>query len=182
MTSNGERLGLVAREVMAPSWRRNDNQSEWNEPSLDFLAVDADGRPVAIEVKRRLTGPKAIRYAVCQVTAMTLLLAESATEPLVDRIRAEYLSARSGGPAPTPVRLDRGWRRVLAAEVIDDQEVVRASEALGVTDPTVQARRWQEDKPSPHRQVARLARLAAPPPGTLVGGIEALTFGTVLDG
>lgn len=51
---DGERLLLFAWEVMTPSWQINDAQRYWNEPSIDFLCLDEQGRLVAIELKRKV--------------------------------------------------------------------------------------------------------------------------------
>src|SRR5688500_9458002 len=72
---DGEVLQLIAWEVMAPSWRINDAHGAWGEPAVDFLAVDESGRPVVIELKRRLTAPVPVWRAVCQVTHGALALA-----------------------------------------------------------------------------------------------------------
>ena len=75
----GERLLLVAREVMVPTWEINDSHRRWNLPSIDFLALDASTRLVAIELKVRVSEPKHAWLALCQVTHRAVQLGRTYT-------------------------------------------------------------------------------------------------------
>jgi hypothetical protein len=75
----GERLFLVAREIMVPTWEINDAHGRWDLPSIDFLALDASARLVAIELKVRISEPKHAWLALCQVTHRAVQLERTYT-------------------------------------------------------------------------------------------------------
>ena len=181
---SGDSLQLLAWEVMAPSWQVNDAHGHWGSPALDFLAVDRAGRPVAIELKKKLRGELHTWRAVCQVTELALRLARCASIDRLERVRAACRSGQHGRalstPLPTdgdwPVDLEGGWRRIVAAPVVDEQQVREAAARLGDA-PIEAASAWLADRPSvvrtdlPVRRLAQIDRTGRRP---LVGGVEPL--------
>lgn len=172
---------LVAWEVMAPSWRINDAQKGFGEPAIDFLALDADGGPVAIELKLRVRVPLVTWRATCQLTHMALVLNRSCGEDSFERASAACRSGEHGRHVeaalePPAVRAERGWRRVLAAPIIDAAAVAGCSAQLGMDDCPAQAQDWlrTRDASRANRVVARLAQEPRPPAGCLRGPIVAL--------
>lgn len=179
--AGGERLVLVAWEVMAPSWRINDAHRGFGEPAIDFLAVDAGGGPVAIELKLRVTGPLATWRAACQLTHMTLALARSCREDFFERVSAACRSGDYGRHVESPTEApaahpEQGWRRVLAAPVIDAAQVARCAARLGLDDPPGRARDWLRTRPASKADlmVVRLAQEPCPPSGCLRDPVLAL--------
>jgi len=184
ITLGCEVLRLVAWEVMVPSWSINDARRGFGQPAIDFLAIDADDGPVAIELKLRATSPTSTWWAACQLTHMTLALGR--TMPVGGFVAVSDLcrSGRHGrlpdSPLP-PLALDlqpeRGWRRILAAPEIDTDLVARASDRLGLDDPPGSARTWLATQPdfAANRVVSRLATEPTPPSGRLLGPILALS-------
>ena len=73
----GEKLFLVAWEVMFDTWTINDNTKDWTKPSIDFIALDETGALVCIELKRRIAGRKPVWAALAQVTRRALLMSRS---------------------------------------------------------------------------------------------------------
>jgi hypothetical protein len=178
---SGELLQLVAWEVMPSSWEVNDALHHWGSPAVDFVAVDQTHRPVAIELKRRLTGPLHTWRAVCQVTHLTLALAASANVKKVDRVRGACRSGRHGRMSSGSVATDHdlslnlqaGWRRMVAAPVVDEDQVRAAAARLGNA-PIAAARTWLEGR-LPTRAdvpVRRLADMKAAGEPLLTGDVE----------
>lgn len=81
-----ETLLLVGREVMT-DWKQNDSRVVWNKPSVDFLAIDNQGRLVAIELKNRLDTRRAALLAAVQVTAMALGLGSTVSWAKLEETR-----------------------------------------------------------------------------------------------
>ncbi|CAN5577932.1 hypothetical protein BH09PLA1_BH09PLA1_14320 [soil metagenome] len=65
---DGMRHMLIAWEIMFPSWKVNDIERHWNEPSCDFIVADRSGRLTVIELKVMMGGIKPAWQALCQVT------------------------------------------------------------------------------------------------------------------
>ncbi|HEY0007432.1 MAG TPA: hypothetical protein VGB55_01805 [Tepidisphaeraceae bacterium] len=95
----GQRNMLAAWEVMVPSWDINDATIRWNEPSIDFLAVDIQQRFTAIEVKRGVFGIKPVWQVLCQVTHRAVELDKTFTYQNLDRA---YRACRSGHHGRVP--------------------------------------------------------------------------------
>ena len=96
-----ETLLLVGREVMT-DWEQNDARVAWNKPSVDFLALDDNGRLVAIELKNTLNTRRQILLAAVQVTAMALALGSTASWARLEEAHHRL----PGGNRP---RLGRAW-------------------------------------------------------------------------
>ena len=64
----GNRLHLVACEVMPDGWRINDPTGYWASPSIDFLLIGDDGVLWIGELKNRRDSPRDSWNAFCQVT------------------------------------------------------------------------------------------------------------------
>lgn len=84
---------LVAWEVMAPSWGINDSRGRWNEPSVDFLLIDASGQLRALELKRTLATAQQAHAAGVQVTHRALRLSRTFS---VERLRIAHDECWSG--------------------------------------------------------------------------------------
>jgi len=129
-----ERLMLVAWEVMVPSWDINDAAVRWNEPSIDFLALDQRGRLAAIELKVSVSGRKPAWAVLCQVTHRAVRIGRTFTRERLEDAHASCLSGAhgrvTGAPreivgvgqrhaeffdTETPLRVGGGVRRVVAA-------------------------------------------------------------------
>ncbi len=91
-----EDLLLVAWELMVPSWAINDALMRWNEPSIDFLAMDKAGRLVAIELKVAVPGRKPAWAVLCQVTHRAVCISRTAAPELVERAHEECLRGDHG--------------------------------------------------------------------------------------
>lgn len=135
---DGERSMLVAWEVMPEVWGINDASGYWASVSIDFLAIDKDGRVAAIEVKPgKLRGTKTAWGALCQVTHRAILIARNATLDDIAHVH-DVCGAGADGRAPQrrwprfaerhatffgrtePINsLGRGVRRVIVAESAD---------------------------------------------------------------
>jgi hypothetical protein len=183
----GELLQLVAWEIMVKTRRVNDAHRHWNESSLDFLAVDRARRPVAIELKMRLTGTVRVWRAVCQVTARTLALAASGSDERLSSVRQACRSGVHGRASPRsapdgedwPVNLEANWRRVVAAPVVDDDKVRAAAAHLG-DNPVEAAKDWLDRFPHQRKvdlPVRRLAEIQASGERPLTEGVETLPVG-----
>lgn len=91
-----EKLLLAAWEVMVPWWGINDAGARWNEPSIDFLAIDGSGRLVAIELKVAVPGRKPAWAVVCQVTHRAVRIARTATPERLERAHAACIRGEHG--------------------------------------------------------------------------------------
>jgi hypothetical protein len=121
-----ETLLLVGREVMT-DWKQNDSQGAWNKPSVDFVAIDSQGRLVAIEIKNRLDTRRQALLATVQVTAMALALGSTVSWAKLEETRHRLAGGSSKGDlaeawsstfgaSDRPSRHDfRPIRRLLAA-------------------------------------------------------------------
>ena len=183
--ATGERLQLAAWELTV-DWELNDprNGNRWAKPSLDFLAVDHMGHPVALELKMRLTGHLHVWRAACQVTARALELSANATDEKLGRMRQLCHSGSNSRVASIslpagenwPVHLHSHWRRILASPIVDDSEVRAAVGRLG-DDPVAAAQKWLAE--SPHlcredRHARRLADFPSTSEHVLTQGVETL--------
>lgn len=75
-----ERIMLLGREVMLPSWRINDAKAHWGQPAADFLGIDGAGHLVIVELKVNLRGVRPVLDATSQLTAAALLCERSDME------------------------------------------------------------------------------------------------------
>ena len=181
--SSGESLQLIAWEVMPPTWEVNDAHGHWGSPALDFLAVDRAGRLAAIELKQKLRGELHTWRAVCQVTELALALARCASIERLEQVRDACFSGRHGRALSSPqtegawpVDLEAGWRRIVAAPIVDEKQVREAAARLGDA-PIEAASAWLAGRPSSVRTdlpVRRLARMDRTGRSPLTGGVEPL--------
>jgi hypothetical protein len=178
----GEVLRLVAWEVMAPSWMVNDASRRWGEPAADFLATDDANNLVAIELKPRLTAPRTVWRAACQVTHIALALAQSVSASSLRRVRQACLSGvhgrvvRPGQIGDLLFNPDARWRRFVVAPEIDYDEVSLANARLGA-DPVRAAQDWlnsREQATPADRPVERLAAMPSEAAQRLIGPVLAL--------
>jgi len=91
---NQKKLFFVAREVMSPSWLINDKNNKWNEPSIDFVFIDAKGQIWLIEVKRAIKTPRDAWSALCQVSHRAVQLQKSYS---FAKLSSAYLSTQDNG-------------------------------------------------------------------------------------
>jgi hypothetical protein len=122
----GETLLLAGREVMT-DWAKNDSRKAWNKPSVDFVALDRQGRLVVIELKNRIDTRRQAFESVLQVTAMALTLGQSVSWESLERTHGRLLDGTLGGdlssawqatyanPVPAAGHSFAPVRRVLAA-------------------------------------------------------------------
>ncbi len=97
-----ERLMLVAWEVMFPSWKINDAHHKFNEPSIDFIAIDTVGRLVAIELKLVISGAKPAWAVLCQVSHRAVLIERTVEAPLLCCAHDTCMSGGAGRVVATP--------------------------------------------------------------------------------
>jgi hypothetical protein len=131
---NQKKLFFVAREVMSPSWLINDKNNKWNEPSIDFVFIDANGEIWLIEIKRTIKTPRDAWSVLCQVSHRAVQLQKSYS---FAKLRSAYLSTQGNGnphksdlleehkihfdlsnPISIDVIQDGPFRRVVAANSI----------------------------------------------------------------
>lgn len=98
-----ERLMLVAWEVMFPSWKINDAGHEWNEPSIDFIAIDTAGRLVAIELKTVVRGVKPAWAVLCQVTHRAICAGRTVKPELLEQAHETCMSGAVSRVAARPL-------------------------------------------------------------------------------
>lgn len=139
-----ETLLLVGREVMT-DWERNDSRVAWNNPSVDFLAIDSQGRLVAIELKNRLDTRRQVLLAAVQVTAMALALGSTVSWAKLEETRHRLYQGSSqgdlsqacgftfGASTRPPGHDFRPIRRLLAAT--SDRARESAANEFGSSDP-----------------------------------------------
>lgn len=117
---DGEPLFLAAWEVMT-SYKVNDARRHWNEPSVDFVFLDAAGRMVMVELKRDVRTPLDAWSVICQVTHRAHVLASGFS---TSRLEGVYFDCHSGADGrksnPTPVgRLLEGHARAFAQPALE---------------------------------------------------------------
>lgn len=73
------------------------SQVAWNKPSVGFLAIDSQGRLVAIELKNRLDTRRQALLATVQVTAMALALGSTVSWARLEETRRRLSGGSSRG-------------------------------------------------------------------------------------
>ena len=149
----GEKLLLVAWELMVPSWEINDAAMRWNEPSIDFLAIDRSGRLVAIELKIEVPGRKPAWAVLCQVTHRAVCVARTVTPELLERahdacVRGEH--GRTGASSGEAVSISHRFSKMFGTQLHEPQSLcpVRRVAAATAFGPSYAAIRRRFEKTS----------------------------------
>ena len=120
---------LAAWEVMTLSWLINDARKKWNEPSIDFLAIDCSGSLVAIELKRSVDGSLPAWRVLCQVTHRAVELANSFSRERLDSAFRACASGDHGRVAPRDGSLRSELHRFYGRDVNPTPRAMRRAVA-----------------------------------------------------
>ena len=107
----GNRLHLIACEVMPDGWRINDPTGYWASPSIDFLLIADDGTLWIGELKNRRDSPRDAWNAFCQVIYTEYLFRENGFSdnviPYILRNYAADLAKRNNTPQTKDIHLPK---------------------------------------------------------------------------